>query len=263
MTRWKASAIHFAISFAVLASIFALVLWRWYPPALFGMAKAGTLLSVLAGVDLVLGPLLTLLIYRHGKKGLKFDLAFIAIVQIAALAFGLHTVWESRPAYIVGTSDRFRLVFANEIDPPSAAKATAEYRHTPWFGPKVVSAPLPDDKKARFEAMIAAMTGLEIQYDPSKYAAYPAGNGEPVKNALAAREVLSAAPAAEQTAWQNAFARHPEARDPALLPLQSTRGSASVLLDRADGRILGYVALDPWPVFTAATQARMRIGTAD
>lgn len=255
MTRWKASAIHFAISFVVLATIFALVLWRWYPPALFGMAKAGPLLSVLAGVDLVLGPLLTLLIYRHGKKGLKFDLAFIAVAQVAALGFGLHTVWESRPAYIVGTSDRFRLVFANEIDPPSAAKAPAEYRHAPWFGPEVVSAPLPDDPKARFEAMIAAMTGLEIQYDPSKYVPYPAANGEPAKKALPAREVLSAAAPAERAAWRNAFARHRDVRDPALLPLQSTRGSASVIVDRADGRILGYVALDPWPTFEAAKKS--------
>jgi hypothetical protein len=259
MTRWKASAIHFAVSFAILASIFAIVLWRWYPPALFGMAKAGTLLSVLAGVDLVLGPLLTLLIYRHGKKGLKFDLTFIAIVQIAALSFGLHTLWESRPAYIVGTSDRFHLVFANEIDPPSAEKAPDEYRHAPWFGPKLVSAPLPDDAKARFEAMIAAMTGLEIQYDPSKYTAYLAGNGEPVKNALGARELLSTAPPAERTTWQTIFERYREAQDPAMLPLQSTRGSASVLLDRADGRILGYVALDPWPAYTAAEKLRRNV----
>lgn len=109
MTRWKASAIHFAISFVVLASLFTIILFRWYPPALFGMAKAGPLLAVLAGVDLVLGPLLTLIIYRPGKKGLKFDLVVIAILQVAALAFGLHTVWQSRPAYIVATTDRFHL----------------------------------------------------------------------------------------------------------------------------------------------------------
>lgn len=255
MTRWKASGIHFAISFVVLASVFAFVVWRWYPPELFEMAKARTLLSVLAGVDLVLGPLLTLIIYRHGKKGLKFDLLFIAIVQIAALVFGLHTVWESRPAYIVGTSDRFHLVFANEIDPASAKKAQAEYRRAPWLGPEIVSAPLPKDGKARFEAMIAAMTGLEIQFDPSKYVAYPSDNREPVKNALTAREVISSAPPAERTAWQNAFERYRDTPDPGLLPLQSSRGSASVLVDRADGRILGYVALNPWPVFTAAEKA--------
>lgn len=261
MTRWKASAIHFVISFIVLACVFALALWRWYPPALFGMSKAGTLLTLLAGVDIVIGPLLTLLVYRQGKKGLKFDLIFIAVLQLAALAFGLYTVWQSRPAYIVGTSDRFRLVFANEIDPPSAAKAPAEYRHAPWFGPKVVSAPLPADPKARLDAMVAAMNGLEIQYDPSKYAAYPAGNREPAKNALPASEALAAMPPAERAAWEQAFARHREARDLALLPLQSTRGTASVLLDRGDGRILDYVALDPWPVFAAAEKARLDIKT--
>lgn len=256
MTRWKASSIHFAISFAVLASIFALVLWCWYPPALLGMAKAGTLLSVLAGVDLVLGPLLTLLIYRHGKKGLKFDLIFIAIMQIAALAFGLHTVWQSRPAYIVGTSDRFRLVFANEIDPASASKAAQEYRHAPWFGPKVVSAPLPDDSKARFEAMMEEMTGLEIQFNPARYAPYPARNGEPAKAAIPARQVISLAPASDRQRWQQAFARHPNAASPAMLPLQSSRGSASLMIDLASAKVLGYVDMPPWEIVEAAGKKR-------
>lgn len=254
MSRWKASALHFAISFVVLAIIFGFVLWRWYPPALLGMAKAGTLLALLGGVDLVLGPLLTLIIYRHGKKGLKLDLTVIALLQAGAMVFGLHTVWESRPAYIVGTSDRFRMVFANEVDPASAAKAAPEYRQAPWLGAKLVSAPLPDDPKARFEAMVAAMTGLEIHLDPTKYRSYPAANGEPGKKAIPAAEVMAHAP--DRGAWQAALADHPPGIDLGMLPLQSSRGSASVLIDRNTGAIAGYVALDPWPVIKAVESSR-------
>lgn len=252
MTRWKASAFHFALSFAVLASLFSIILFRWYPPALFGMAKAGPLLSVLAGVDLVLGPLLTLIVYRPGKKGLKFDLVAIAILQVAALAFGLHTVWQSRPAYIVATTDRFHLVFANEIDEASAAKAAPEYRDAPWLGPRQVAAPLPDDPKARMEAMVEAMTGLEIQFQPSKYRPYPAENGEPMAASIAVKDALALASAESRTKLQRMAGRHGNSETLALLPLKSTRGSTGVLVDRNNGAIVDFVDIDPWPIFDAA-----------
>lgn len=92
MSRWKASFYHFLISLVVMGIVASLVCWRWYPPGLFGMAKAGVLLAVLASVDLVLGPLLTAIVFRAGKPGLKFDLAVIALVQVAALFYGLHTL---------------------------------------------------------------------------------------------------------------------------------------------------------------------------
>lgn len=251
MTRWKASGFHFAISFAVLASLFTIILFRWYPPALFGMAKAGPLLAVLAGVDLVLGPLLTLIIYRPGKKGLKFDLVVIAILQVAALAFGLHTVWQSRPAYIVATTDRFHLVFANEIDPASAAKAAPEYRDAPWLGPRQVAAPLPEDPKARMEAMIEAMTGLEIQFQPSKYRPYPGPNRDPMPAAITLKDALALASVDSRATLQRMAARHGNPDTLALLPLKSTRGSAGVLVELPNGAIVDFIGIDPWPIFDA------------
>lgn len=251
MTRWKASGFHFAISFAVLASLFTIILFRWYPPALFGMAKAGPLLAVLAGVDLVLGPLLTLIIYRPGKRGLKFDLVVIAILQVAALTFGLHTVWQSRPAYIVATTDRFHLVFANEIDEASAAKAAPDYRDAPWLGPRQVAAPLPEEPKARMEAMIEAMAGLEIQLQPSKYRPYPGPNRDPMSAAISIKDALALAPADSRTALERIASRHGNQGTLALLPLKSTRGSAGVLVERDNGAIVDFIGIDPWPIFDA------------
>lgn len=258
MTRWKASGFHFAISFAVLASLFAIILFRWYPPALFGMAKAGPLLAVLAGVDLVLGPLLTLIIYRPGKKGLKFDLVVIAILQAAALTFGLHTVWQSRPAYIVATTDRFHLVFANEIDAASAAEAAPEYRDAPWLGPHQVAAPLPEEPKARMEAMIEAMAGMEIQLQPSKYRPYPGPNKDPMPAAISIRDALALASADSQATLRRIAARHGNPDTLALLPLKSTRGSAGVLVERDNGAIVDFVGIDPWPIFNAHQSRQQR-----
>jgi hypothetical protein len=251
MTRWKASAIHFLISLVVIGAIAGVVVWRWYPPELFGMAKAGPLLGLLAGVDIVLGPLLTLLVYKQGKKSLKFDLTVIALLQIAALAFGLLTVWQSRPAYIVAISDRFRMVFANEIDTSSAARAPAAYRNTPAWGPELVAAPLPTDPQARLEAMLRSLAGQDISQRPDQFVPYPPRDRGFLARAVPARTVLALAPAADRAEWQAVFARHSDVGALAILPLQSSRGSATVLLRADDGRILGYSRLDPWPVVNA------------
>lgn len=256
MTRWKASATHFAISLVVIGLIAAIIVWRWYPPELFGMAKAGPLLGLLAGVDVVLGPLLTLLVYKQGKKSLKFDLTVIALLQVAALAFGLHTVWQSRPAYVVAISDRFRMVFANEIDAPSAARAPADYRDTPIWGPELVAAPLPEDPKARLEAMLMTLSGLDISQRPDHFVPYPPRDLGFLAKAVPARTVLALAPAADRAAWRLALAEHDDVGSLAILPLQSSRGSASVLLRADDGRILGYSRLDPWPIVNELKRQR-------
>lgn len=253
MTRWKAASIHFLISLAVLGTIIGVVVWRWYPPGLFGMAKAGPLLATLSLVDLVLGPLLTLIVYKAGKRSLKFDLTVIALVQVAALAFGLWTLWQSRPVYMVAIEDRFRLVFANEVDAASAAKAPAEYRRMPVFGPELVAAPLPDEPKARLQAMLDAMAGLDISQRPDQYQAYPhAKLQDLLAKGLSAERVIAVAPEADRAAWEKAFEGRPGAL---LLPIQASRGSASALVDGASGEVIAYEAIDPWPVANAARRA--------
>lgn len=251
MSRWKAAFLHFLISLLVMSLVTGFVCWRWYPPGLFAMTKAGALLALLASVDLVLGPLLTAVVFRTGKPGLKFDLAVIALVQVLALSYGLNTLWHSRPAYIVAISDRFRMVFENEIEIPSAEKAPALYRYAPVWGAKVVAAPLPTDPKARAAAILESFSGAEIFFQPSHYVPYPPPGDEPLRYAVPAEKVIALAPPTQRNAWQAAFGHVSGLKQPAMLPLQSSRGSAAVLLDTADGHIARYVGLDPWPVINA------------
>ena len=74
---------------------------------------------ILIGVDLVLGPLLTLIVYKQGKPGLKFDLSFIAAVQVAALIYGSYTLHSERPHFLVFAIDRVTLVALSGIDESS------------------------------------------------------------------------------------------------------------------------------------------------
>lgn len=119
MTRFQASRIHLAISATVVGIVLAVVFLAWYPGPTFEIAGARAPVFVLVGVDLVLGPLLTLIVYKQGKKGLKFDLAFIATVQLVALVYGSHTLFSERPSYLVFAIDRVTLVSAKTIDAAS------------------------------------------------------------------------------------------------------------------------------------------------
>ena len=116
MTRFRASSIHLAISASVVAAILSIVFLFWYPGWTFEIAGAMRPVFVLVGVDLVMGPLLTLIIYKQGKPGLLFDLWFIALVQISALVYGSYTLNAGRPHYLVFSVDGVTLVSNTGID---------------------------------------------------------------------------------------------------------------------------------------------------
>lgn len=96
MNRYQAFAVHLGISIAVLLGLLAIIFFVWYP---YEFIKAGGLngLKILASVDLVLGPILTLIVFDQAKKSLKFDLAVIGLLQISCMAAGLWLIFNERP----------------------------------------------------------------------------------------------------------------------------------------------------------------------
>lgn len=147
MTRWRAGFIHLLISLLVVGSVAAYVIYFWYPIPLLPMAKADELLMMVGGIDLIVGPLLTLIVYKQGKKTLKMDLTVIACIQICFLSIGLYTLFASRPVYLVATERMFNLVFVADILPDDRQKAKNEYQQFAITKPKLVGAVMPKDAK--------------------------------------------------------------------------------------------------------------------
>src|SRR5712692_5969992 len=136
VTRWQASGLHLLISIAIAAAVLALMLSLWYPGPLFEAAGGNDLLFILVAVDVVVGPLITLVIFRSGKRGLKFDLAVIGVLQIGALVYGMHAAYLARPVFIVFVVDQFQVASALQLDPEELAKAKyPEFRQAPLGGP--------------------------------------------------------------------------------------------------------------------------------
>lgn len=107
MSRLKAFSIHFAISFVIFLILLYFILVQWYPQPLFSTDGGWRVIRIIVGVDLVLGPLLTLIVFKSGKPGLKFDLAMIGLVQALALSWGVWTSYNERPAAVIYTLDFF------------------------------------------------------------------------------------------------------------------------------------------------------------
>jgi hypothetical protein len=173
LSRWQAAGLHFLICLAIAAVTVTVMLMVWYPRPLFEAAGGNDLLFILVGVDVVLGPLLTLVVFKAGKRGMKFDLWVIGLVQVAALAYGVHIVYLARPAYVVFIKDRFELATAVELDPAELAAAKyPQYRSVPWTGPLLVAGIIPTDPAEQKKLIDLSLAGQDLQHFPRYWEPY-------------------------------------------------------------------------------------------
>ena len=245
-TRWQVAPVHFGISAVLAALVVGAMLLLWYPRPFFNAAGGQTLLLLLIGVDVVLGPLLTLIVFDPRKKSLKPDLAVIVLLQVAALAYGAWIMFEARPAYVAFAGDRFELVEANAIDAADQAKAKAGFRTLPLTGPEIVGTRRPLDPEERERMRQAALLGGGIGLFPQHYIPYATVARDAVARGAPLAQLRARRPerAADVAAWVAASGQ-PEAMF-RYLPLRARHGDMTVILDAASGDVRGVLPIDPW-----------------
>ena len=138
MTKTRAFLIHLAISLALFVVLASIVRWYWYPGFFFDIDGGWQGLRLIIGVDLVMGPLLTLVVYKAGKAGLAFDLSAIAIVQVACLCAGMWIVHNERPEVLAYTDGHFYSLSKGsfeefELSVPDLAHFPGEAPHWVWI----------------------------------------------------------------------------------------------------------------------------------
>ena len=101
VTRKQAFFVHLFISMAVFVVLLYFIIYKWYPSYYFHIDGGYRGIATIFLVDVVLGPGLTLLLFRQGKPGLKFDMSVIVIFQVVALSWGVWWVYSERPALTV------------------------------------------------------------------------------------------------------------------------------------------------------------------
>jgi len=247
MSRWKAAGIHICISALIGLIAATLIFGVWYPRPYSHAAGADTLVLLLLCVDVVLGPLLTLVVFRSGKWGMRFDLTAIALAQACAFLYGMSVVVRARPAFVVANVDRFSLVSASDIDPVDYAKAKrADFATAPWTGPRVIGALPPTDIGERNRIVLAGPGGKDIDAMPQYYVDYAVVAMDLLRRAKSIDDLVKAHPdaAAPVETWLHEHGR--AAADIRWVPLAARRANLTMLLDAKTGAPIDALPITPW-----------------
>ena len=240
--RVRAFLVHLTCSAAMALVALCLVFLVWYPAPLHSAVGVTGIFLLLLGVDVILGPVLTLIVYRQGKKTLRFDLTCIVVVQLLAFAYGMYTVAEGRPVWLVFAADRFDLVRANEIDERALTKTRKEYQNPSWFGPQWVAARLPQGSDERNRLTLeAAIAGVDMPQRPDLYAPLQEEAQRIREKSFPLEKLLRYNPPEAVVATR---ARWPQAD--AWLPMMSRAKPVTVLLNKKSAEVVAVVDLKPW-----------------
>jgi hypothetical protein len=155
LNRFQAFAIHLLISATILGSFLTFIYWVWYPQPFFVVEGIENIIWVLIGVDLVLGPALTLIVYNTEKPGLKRDLLIIVLIQVIGFSYGAHTMYTERPYFaVIYDSTSFEVLEASVIK--DLSETPEELMPSFFSRPKFVFAKKPKSRE-ELEKILEAM----------------------------------------------------------------------------------------------------------
>ena len=240
--RLKFFISHLFISCLIALLVIGLVFFIWYPSPLATAVSVTHIFLMLLVIDVILGPLLGLLVYKEGKKTLKFDLSVIILIQIAALCYGVFSIEQGRPAWLVYNVDRFELVRNNDIIEEKIAQALPQYQHPSWGKPQYVAVEFAKDSETRNEDMFAEVfSGISIAQRPERYVELTQAKNQIQQRALPLVELQQYN---SKTEVEQTLAKYPKAD--AWLPLKANAVDMVVLVNKESASIIKIVDLRPW-----------------
>jgi len=134
--RFKAFGLHLLGSTVALTLILGTLYLGWYRWPGWYLADVSHVVVVMAGVDIVVGPLLTLIIARATKprRELVRDVSMIVAVQLFALIYGTVSLWNGRPLYYAFSVNVLQMVQAYDVDAQELALARQNAELVPhWY----------------------------------------------------------------------------------------------------------------------------------
>jgi hypothetical protein len=242
--KLKAALIHLSISALVVGCFLAFALTVWYPEPFFSISGLTSILLILVTVDVILGPLLTLVVFKPLKSTLKFDLAVIAMVQIAALTYGIHTIYAAHPLYVAYAGDRFTPINANEVSPDKAKYD--ELKKSKLTGPTIVYVQKPTDPAEMSRVTMEVLSGKpDLDARPEYYEPFEKFTQQVLAHGLKP-EILLTKPEYKQKLEQFLKEYGKTANDYAFLPLSGKEDDVLWAWSRETGKPVGTLAINPW-----------------
>ena len=181
----RAAAVHLLASVLVAVLAAALVFGIWYPYPYRELAGGRELFLIVVAVDVVCGPLLTLVLFnpRKSRRELFLDLSLVALVQLAALGYGLYTVAQARPVYLVFEVERFRVVSVADILEGTLKPELGGLHRLPWTGPVTIGVREPRDPDEKLNSLELSLQGNEPSARPDWWQVYDLSKPQVLKRA--------------------------------------------------------------------------------
>ena len=233
---------HLAISLLIALIAIAIVFFVWYPAPLAQAVGVTSIFLMLLAIDVIVGPLFTLLVYKQGKKTLKSDLTVIILIQLSAFVYGFYSIAQGRPVWIVFNVDRFELVRVNEIYDGKLEQALPQFRQPTWFKPQWVGVEFAKDANVRSDDLFAeALEGLSIAQKPERYVDLSKTTTQ-LKQRAKSLDMLKQYNDAKHV--DAILSKYPQVTG--FVPLKANAVDMTVLINKDKGEVVKIVDLRPW-----------------
>lgn len=246
----RAAALHFGLSLLMACAVAWLVFDVWYPAPFHELTGGRNLFLILIAVDVVCGPVLTLVLYDPAKSRFKWrvDLTLIVLTQLGALGYGLSQVAAARPIFVAFEGDRFRVVQAFDVDKSRLHEAPQPMRSLRFVGPQPLGVRLAQSGDADYLSSVQmSMQGLPPAFRPSRWRSFEEQIPSLLQRLKPVVELRKKNPgrmAELDAALSSAGLKEEEV---GYLPLVRQEVTDWVtLVRRPDGRPFAYLHLDGW-----------------
>ncbi len=169
IAKFNAFGIHFSLNLIIFFIVLYFV-FQWYPMPFFNTDGGWQGIRIIAGVDLVLGPTLTFIVFNPQKKpfSLRVDLSLIALAQISALAWGIWAVHNERP-YLAVFADGIFYPMAYYQIPETGLDKKAIDELDPSNMPKKIYVDTPSNEQEYMALLMKAVASQPIHFMGERY----------------------------------------------------------------------------------------------
>lgn len=246
--RLRATSIRLAFSALIACALAGVIFLVWYPYPYREISGGRQLFFIVVAVDVILGPLITLLIFdlRKGWPVLRKDLAMVVAVQLLALCYGIWTVHAARPVHLVFEYDRFRVIHAADIDPGVADSIARDFPQSARSGPTLVALrELTEQDRAKYT--VQNVTGvLELSQQPELWVSYDSARRRVLKAAEPVESLKRRKPEHATTIDTEIQATGLNVAGLVALPLAGRDEFWTVILDGRTAEPVIYLKVDPF-----------------
>ena len=240
--RLKFFLSHLLISFFIALVVVGVVFFIWYPSPLATAVGVTHIFLMMLAIDVIVGPLLGLLVYKEGKKTLKFDLGVIIALQISALCYGLYSIEQGRPVWLVFYADRFELIRKNDLLLENIDQAKKQFQQVSWAKPQFVAIKtITNTQQHQDDIFTEVMGGVSLAQKPERYVDFVQAKSQLQQRTKSLKE-LNQYNDVKQV--ERIVSKYPQATG--FVPLKANAVDMTVLINKEKGEVVKIVDLRPW-----------------